>query len=71
MLRKVAEAHHHTSEQVSEYVAEAIRIADSHDLSDADRAALLPGILTMVAAKQISYEQSQAIPAGVLDGVLR
>ena len=58
------EDHHHSPEQIEGYVTEAVRIADEAQLSDADRAALLPGIMGFLATKQIFYQQAQPIPPG-------
>lgn len=51
------EDHHNSGEQVREYVREAIGVADDCELSDADRATLLPTILSLVSNKQVFYEQ--------------
>lgn len=48
---------HHTTVQVEAAAREACDIADRIGLDEADRAALLPMILTLLASKQVFYEQ--------------
>lgn len=59
------EDQHNTPEQIGGYVLQAVKIADGAELSEADRAVLLPTILSLVSAKQVFYEQiapTMAIP---------
>lgn len=60
---------HHSAEQVSEYLAAARAIADAHELEPAERAALLPTLVQLLAAKQIFYEP--VAPAGAILSPLR
>lgn len=54
---------HHTPEQVGRHIRQAVKLCDSAELTDADRAALLPAIVTLLASKQIFYEQ--IAPSGI------
>lgn len=56
------EDHHHTAEQVAEYVAQAQSICDEAPLLEDERLALLPVIVTLLASKQVFYEQMQHAP---------
>ena len=62
MNMRRTEDHHNTGDQAREYVREAIAVADDCELSDADRAVLLPTILGIVSNKQVFYEQVGQIP---------
>lgn len=53
---------HHTPEQVGQALRQALKLADTADLIDADRAALLPVMLTQLLSKQIFYEQVGPMP---------
>lgn len=66
-MRVAAEHHFHTAEDVSEYVAEALRIVAAHDLEPPDSSRLLPQIVELLAAKQVSFEQ--VAPTGILQGL--
>jgi hypothetical protein len=63
-MHRKTEDHHHTPEQVDGYVREACDIADRIGLDEEDRAALLPQIVTLLASKQVFYEQIS--PNGIL-----
>jgi hypothetical protein len=52
--------------QLEEYALEAIEVAGRLELSEADRAALLPGLLNLAAAKQVTLQETNT--AGVLLG---
>jgi hypothetical protein len=62
MMRKT-EDHHHTPQQVENAARAALEIADAIGLDDADRAALLPTMLTLLSSKQVFYEQAAPLPA--------
>jgi hypothetical protein len=55
-----------TIEQLEEYALEALEVARRLDLEDEDRAALLPGLLNLAAAKRVTLQETNA--AGVLLG---
>jgi hypothetical protein len=55
-----------TIEQLEEYALEAPEVARRLVLEDEDRAALLPGLLRLAAAKQVTLQEATA--AGVLLG---
>lgn len=57
------EDHHHTPEQIGRHIRQAVKLADSAELTDADRAVLLPAILNLLAAKQIFY--AETTPNGI------
>ena len=67
-VRKLAEAHHHTPDEVRDYLIEAERIVGQAPLSDEERVAALPVVLNLLASKQVLYEQPQASPL-MLDGL--
>ena len=56
-LRQVERASNHTPEQVHDYLAQALVIADDFDLTPAERAALLPTLVDRLAEAQIMYER--------------
>jgi hypothetical protein len=66
-VRVAWEHHFHTAEQVSEYLAEAVRILEAHDLDPALMDATLAQVVGLLAAKQVQFEQL----AGVLGNGLR
>jgi hypothetical protein len=55
-----------TIEQLEEYALEALEVARRLVLEDEDRAALLPGLLQLAAAKQVTLQETGA--TGVLLG---
>ena len=61
-VRKTAEIHHSSDEQVAGYARGAVAIADELDLSAEDRAVLLPTIMAQLASKQVFMEQQQTGP---------
>jgi hypothetical protein len=65
MPHRVAEEHFHTREQIAEHVLEAASLADELQLSDEDRAVLLPWIAEKLAAKQVWFGEMR--PIGGLD----
>ena len=67
-VRTLAEAHHHTPDDVLGYLIEAERIVGNAPLSDEERVAALPVVLSLLASKQVLYEQPQASPL-MLDGL--
>lgn len=60
MVTRKAEDHHHTGEQIRGYLEDALLICDEHELTPADRAAVLPSLLTLLSSKQVFYEQMAA-----------
>lgn len=56
MNARRTEDQHHSAEQVSEYLAGACSIADAHELTPNERAALLPVLVQLLSAKQIFYD---------------
>lgn len=66
-MRKT-EDHHHTLDQVQQYASAARDIGDALALSPEDRAALLPTLLTLIASKQVFYEQ---VNVGALGTILQ
>lgn len=65
-VRKTAEIQHNTDDQVKQYAAAAVAIADELALSDSDRATLLPTIMAQVASKQVFLEQQQVGALGIV-----
>lgn len=51
------EDQHNSPEQVRDYAQAAVHVADVLDLTPEDRAVLLPQILSLLASKQVFYEQ--------------
>jgi hypothetical protein len=54
------QGHFHTPEQVRDHTRETLAIADELGLEGEDRAALLPGILTLLAGKQVVFNAGAA-----------
>ena len=52
---------HHTDEQVSEYLVRAVKILNRRDFTPEERAAVLPVVVTLLASKQVFYEQPQPV----------
>lgn len=48
---------HHTPEQVSGYVEQAVRIVRALPLNDQEAVAVLPTIVTLLASKSVQLEQ--------------
>ena len=67
-VRKLAEAHYHTPEEVRDYLAQLAEIAQEAKLAPHEFEVLAPTILNLLAAKQVLYEQPQASPL-MLDGL--
>ena len=67
-VRKLAEAQHHTIEEVVAYVEQTTRVAEITRLGKEEYAILAPTILNLLASKQVLYEQPQASPL-MLDGL--
>lgn len=68
-LRRIENANY-TPEQVEQHVRQAVALADDCQLSESDRAVLLPAILDKLASKQVLLEQlpgldHMAIPRGL------
>lgn len=57
-LRVASKVPFHTPDEVAEWVAASVMIADGAELTVADRAALLPGILSLLSQHQIEVEQT-------------
>ena len=57
MSMRKTEDYHHSPEQVGEYVTQAFAVCDNLKLSDAEREALLPTLVTLLSSKQVFYEQ--------------
>ena len=64
MLRKADEGKHHTPEQVSEALAEALRICEVHDLEPPERATIAAALVGHLLSKQVVFEHVDA--TGVL-----
>lgn len=58
MIRITDRVRLHEPEKVAGNVAEALAIADEYELDEATRAALLPTILTLLAAEHVTMEQT-------------
>ena len=65
------EDHHHSPEQVHGYVKQAGVIMDDFELSELERAHLGPVLVTLLASKQLFYEQVGALPNLALPGNAR
>lgn len=51
------ENYHHTTEQVGDYLDRALAILAERELSEAERARVLPALVTLLSSKQLFYEQ--------------
>jgi hypothetical protein len=58
------ETYYHSPQQLVDYVRDALAIADECLLSDSDRLALLPKLVELRSAKNITLEQVG--PVGIL-----
>ena len=67
-VRKLAEAHHHTQDEIVGYIEAFREIVDRTEMSDEEIMALGEAVLGLIAAKQVLYEQPQASPL-MLDGL--
>jgi hypothetical protein len=61
-MRRKTEDHHNSPEQIAAYVTAAVKLADECDLTNMDRAVLLPTILALVSNKQLFYEEIGNLP---------
>lgn len=61
------EHHHHTDEQVEDYIDKALALVEARDIPDDLRAVVLGHAVTLFSAKQVFYTQEDAAPlnAGV------
>jgi hypothetical protein len=66
MLRRAAEDHHHTTEDVENYLRVALYVLGTHDLDPATHDATLAAVLGLLASKQMVYEQMQPSALGIL-----
>lgn len=66
-----SEDFHHSPEQVSHAIAQAIVLLDEHELTELERAHALPTLLTLLSSKQVFYEQMGALPNLALPGNAR
>lgn len=55
------EDYHHNAEQVAGYLDAALTLLDERELSEAERCAVLPVLISTLAAKQIFYEQAAPV----------
>jgi DNA-binding phage protein len=55
--------HHHSKHEVARYLADALELVDEHELEAEVRAAAVSTAMTLLASKQIFYEQAAPIPA--------
>lgn len=62
---------HHTPEQVHAAVKQAGVIMDDFELTELERAHLGPVLVTLLASKQIFYEQAPALAGLALPGAAR
>ena len=67
-MRKLAEAHHHTPDEIVGYIEAFREIVDRTEMSDEEIMALGEAVLGLIAAKQVLYEQPQASPL-MIDGL--
>jgi len=52
----------HTDEQIDDYLRRALEILRPWELSETERAAVLPVLVTLCSAKQIVFEQPAMMP---------
>jgi hypothetical protein len=57
------EDQHHTPEQVQAYLEQASEIAYAVPLTNEERVSVLPTLVTLLASKQLFYEQMAPMPA--------
>lgn len=69
-MRLVGQAHHHTPEELHNYLVELREIRKGASLTDEEYALLAPTILNLLASKQMAFEQA-APGATLLDGLRR
>ena len=69
-MRLVGQAHHHTPEEIEEYLRELHRIVDAANLDAEGFRVLAPTILNLLASKQMAFEQASP-GATLLDGLRR
>lgn len=61
MTMRIADyVHHDTPEQVSEYLAEAMRIFEAHELDPAIHPQAFAQVIALLAAKQVQIDLVQA-----------
>lgn len=65
-LRIASELHHHTPEQASGYLGQALAILHDHDLDPADHDATLAQLVAVLQSKQVQIEQVGGL--GIIDG---
>lgn len=61
---------HHSADQIGGYLASALALADLAELSPEDRAACLPTLITLFAAKNITVTRTEISPE-LLSGIRR
>lgn len=66
MLRRSAEDHHHSRDDVSRYVEVALDVLLEHELEPDDHDATLAVVVGLLASKQMVYEQMQPSVLGSL-----
>lgn len=71
MSMRKTEDHHHSPEQILEYLALAREIRQQHGLSANEWLAVLPTLLTLVSGKQVFYEQVGPLPNLAIPGNTR
>ncbi len=69
-MRLVGQAHHHTPEEIHNYLVELREIAKGAALTPLEFEYLAPTILNLLASKQMAFEQA-APGATLLDGLRR
>lgn len=66
--RKASELPHNSPEQVTQYLDTALRLTAEMDVPEDLRVAFFNKAVDLVAAKQITLEQIQASPLGMVLG---
>ena len=56
------EEQYHTPEQVSEHLAQALTLVETHDVPDDLRVPFFVKAADLLAAKQVFFEQPQQVP---------
>lgn len=69
-MRLVGQAHHHSPDEIAEYVMQARAVRQQALMQDDEWKLLAPTILNLLASKQMAFEQA-APGATLLDGLRR
>lgn len=66
MLRRAGEDHHHSVDEISDYLTVAATILRENGVDPETHDATLAAVLGLLASKQMVYEQMQPSALGIL-----